>query len=120
MVVRSRRAYVYPATHFASKLTDENLPRMGERFRLRRDFDTSELRRFKGSDFGKEKGTRTFLEKERECERCVPSSPFCVPPFCFLPAGIDVSDRLNQRRRAMASVKLEIPDDLLVKMKNHN
>ena len=37
----TRRAYVYPATHFASRNTDENLPRMGERFRLRRDFDTS-------------------------------------------------------------------------------
>jgi hypothetical protein len=40
-VRRTRRAYVYPATHFASRLTDENLPRMGERFRLRKDFDTS-------------------------------------------------------------------------------
>jgi hypothetical protein len=40
-VRRSRRAYVYPATHFASKLTDAKLPRMGERFRLRKDFDTS-------------------------------------------------------------------------------
>ena len=38
-VRRSRRAYVSPATHFASRLTDENLPRMGERFRLRADFD---------------------------------------------------------------------------------
>jgi hypothetical protein len=37
----SRRAYVYPATHQASRKTDENLPRMGERFRLRQDFDTS-------------------------------------------------------------------------------
>jgi len=40
-VRKSRRAYVYPATHYASKLTDENLPRMGERIRLRRDFDVS-------------------------------------------------------------------------------
>jgi hypothetical protein len=40
-VVKTRRAYVYPATHFASKHTDENLPRMGERFRLRKDFDIS-------------------------------------------------------------------------------
>ena len=40
-VVRSRRAYVHPATHFASRLTDENLPRMGERLRLRKDVDTS-------------------------------------------------------------------------------
>lgn len=40
-VVRTRRAYVYPATHFASRLTDENLPRMGERIRLKKDFDIS-------------------------------------------------------------------------------
>ena len=40
-VRRTRRAYVAPATHFASKLTDENLPRMGERIRLRRDFDVT-------------------------------------------------------------------------------
>lgn len=40
-VRRTRRAYVYPATHYASRLTDENLPRMGERFRLRKDFDVS-------------------------------------------------------------------------------
>ncbi len=32
---------MYPATHFASRLTDEMLPRMGERFRLRPDFDVS-------------------------------------------------------------------------------
>jgi hypothetical protein len=44
-VQRSRRAYLYPATHFASRLTDENLPRMGERFRLRKDFDTSNFSR---------------------------------------------------------------------------
>lgn len=37
-VRRSRRAYVHPATHFASRLTDPNLPRMGERIRLRRDY----------------------------------------------------------------------------------
>jgi hypothetical protein len=42
-VVKSRRAYVYPARHYASKLTDENLPRMGERLRLRQDFDVSEF-----------------------------------------------------------------------------
>jgi hypothetical protein len=40
-VRNSRRAYVPPATHYASTLTDENLPRMGERFRLRGDFDVS-------------------------------------------------------------------------------
>lgn len=38
-VRRSRKAYVYPATHYASRLTDENLPRMGERFRLKPDYD---------------------------------------------------------------------------------
>jgi hypothetical protein len=36
-VVKTRRAYVYPATHFASSLTDENLPRMGERIRLKKE-----------------------------------------------------------------------------------
>ena len=40
-VRRTRKAYVHPATHFASRLTDETLPRMGERFRLRKDFDVS-------------------------------------------------------------------------------
>ncbi len=42
-VKNSRRAYAYPATHFASKKTDPNLPRMGERFRLRADFDISKF-----------------------------------------------------------------------------
>lgn len=40
-VARSRRAYVAPARHYASRLTDENLPRMGERLRLKKDFDIS-------------------------------------------------------------------------------
>jgi hypothetical protein len=40
-VVKTRRAYVYPATHFASQRTDENLPRMGERLRLKKDVDIS-------------------------------------------------------------------------------
>lgn len=40
-VRRSRRAYVFPATHFASRSDDAQLPRMGERFRLRNDFDVS-------------------------------------------------------------------------------
>ncbi|MBM4031427.1 MAG: hypothetical protein FJ291_06520 [Planctomycetes bacterium] len=38
---RTRREYVYPATHFASRHTNPNFPRMGERLRLRKDFDTS-------------------------------------------------------------------------------
>ncbi len=40
-VRNTRRAYVYPATHFASRKTESHLPRMGERFRLRADFDVS-------------------------------------------------------------------------------
>ena len=44
-VRRTRKAYVYPATHFASRLTDENLPRMGERLRLKRSVDLSRLPR---------------------------------------------------------------------------
>ena len=40
-VTRTRRAYVHPATHFASRLDDQDLPRMGERLRLRADFDVS-------------------------------------------------------------------------------
>jgi hypothetical protein len=38
-VRRSRRAYVYPATHYASSLKDPALPRMGERLRLKKDFN---------------------------------------------------------------------------------
>jgi hypothetical protein len=40
-VGKTRRAYVYPATHYASRTTDPNLPRMGERLRLKKDFDLS-------------------------------------------------------------------------------
>ena len=40
-VSRTRRAFVYPARHFASSLTDPNLPPMGLRLRLRASFDTS-------------------------------------------------------------------------------
>jgi hypothetical protein len=40
-VRKTRRAYVYPARHFASSREDANLPRMGERLRLRPDFDIS-------------------------------------------------------------------------------
>jgi len=38
---RTRRAYVYPARHFASRLTDPSLPPMGLRVRLKASFDTS-------------------------------------------------------------------------------
>jgi hypothetical protein len=40
-VQRSRRAYVAPATHFASSNTDPNLPPMGMRVRLKASFDIS-------------------------------------------------------------------------------
>jgi hypothetical protein len=38
---KTRRAFVYPATHFASRHKDVNLPRMGERLRLRANYDIS-------------------------------------------------------------------------------
>jgi PelA/Pel-15E family pectate lyase len=40
-VRRTQRAYVSPARHFASQLTDPNLPRMGERIRLKQKVDVS-------------------------------------------------------------------------------
>jgi hypothetical protein len=40
-VRRTRRAWVLPATHWASRSHDLSYPRMGERFRLKRDFDVS-------------------------------------------------------------------------------
>jgi hypothetical protein len=40
-VRRTRRGYVLPATHWASRSFDKSFPRMGERFRLRASFDTS-------------------------------------------------------------------------------
>ena len=42
-VKKSRRAYVPPATHFASPHQDENLPPMGMRVRLKAEFDTSKF-----------------------------------------------------------------------------
>jgi hypothetical protein len=38
---QTRRAYIAPATHYASSRTDPNLPAMGQRLRLRADFDLS-------------------------------------------------------------------------------
>jgi hypothetical protein len=40
-VRHTRGAYLYPATHRASHNQNPNVPRMGERFRLRADFDIS-------------------------------------------------------------------------------
>jgi hypothetical protein len=42
-VTRSRRAYVPPATHFASRNTDANLPPMGMRVRLKNGVDISKF-----------------------------------------------------------------------------
>jgi len=44
-VPRTRRAFVYPARHFASSSTDPTLPAMGQRVRLRRGFDVSRFPR---------------------------------------------------------------------------
>jgi hypothetical protein len=44
-VPRTRRAYIYPARHFASNSSDPNLPAMGQRVRLKRGFDVSRFPR---------------------------------------------------------------------------
>jgi hypothetical protein len=44
-VPRTRRAFVYPARHFASDQTDPSLPAMGQRLRLRRGYDISRFPR---------------------------------------------------------------------------
>ena len=38
---RTRRAFIYPARHHASSLTDPELPAMGQRVRLKRGYDIS-------------------------------------------------------------------------------
>jgi hypothetical protein len=38
---RTRKAYIYPARHYASNLTDPDLPAMGQRLRLKASFDVS-------------------------------------------------------------------------------
>jgi hypothetical protein len=40
-VSRTRKAFLYPARHFASDLTDLSLPAMGQRLRLKASFDVS-------------------------------------------------------------------------------
>ncbi len=43
LIVRtSRREYLYPASHFASSSTEENRPAMGQRFRLKENFQIPE------------------------------------------------------------------------------
>lgn len=38
---RTQRKYIWPARHFASSITDPNVPPMGQRFRLKASFDIS-------------------------------------------------------------------------------
>ena len=38
---KTQRKYVWPATHYASTITDLNVPPMGQRFRLKADFNVS-------------------------------------------------------------------------------
>ena len=40
-VSKSQKAYIHPATHYASSSTDPNLPPMGLRLRLKADYDIS-------------------------------------------------------------------------------
>src|SRR5882672_4219451 len=40
-VPQTRRAFIWPARHYASSLTDPKYPPMGQRFRLRASFDVS-------------------------------------------------------------------------------
>jgi hypothetical protein len=42
---RTRRAFIYPARHFASSLTDPDLPAMGQRLRLKSVYDISRFPR---------------------------------------------------------------------------
>jgi hypothetical protein len=42
-VTKTRREFVAPATHYASPHENADYPRMGERIRLKADFDTSEF-----------------------------------------------------------------------------
>lgn len=38
---KTRRAYIWPARHFASEITDPSYPPMGQRFRLKASFNTT-------------------------------------------------------------------------------
>lgn len=42
----TRRAYIYPASHFASRSDDPYLPAMGQRFRLKKNIDVSEMSKY--------------------------------------------------------------------------
>lgn len=43
-VSQTRRAFIHPATHFASSITDTNVPPMGLRFRMKASYDCSPYR----------------------------------------------------------------------------
>ena len=68
---RTRRAFIYPARHFASDLTDPELPAMGQRLRLKRSFDISRFPRQPGRPEGAPalrddpRRQRLFLVRER-------------------------------------------------------
>ena len=55
-VSRTRRAFVWPARHFASTLTDPDLPAMGQRLRLKRSVTSTTSRARRGS-------SRTALQR---------------------------------------------------------
>lgn len=40
---KTQRAFIWPARHFASRITDPSYPPMGQRFRLRADYDISKF-----------------------------------------------------------------------------
>ena len=56
-VQRTQRAYVHPATHFASSHTDPELPPMGLRVRLKAGYD---LGRFHGAVAGDPGGLKKY------------------------------------------------------------
>ena len=55
----TQMGYIHPATHYASKHTAADLPRMGERFRLRLNFDAFNL--FNHPDFDTPNNDVTFF-----------------------------------------------------------
>ncbi len=65
-VRRSRRGYVLPATHWASRSYDKSFPRMGERFRLRASFDTSVLSEARPRDPRRPEDLRDVRGRQRQ------------------------------------------------------
>jgi CSLREA domain-containing protein len=56
----SRRAYVFPARHYASDSTDPNRPRMGERFRLKASWYNANINNFTGPSRAILEAMRTY------------------------------------------------------------